>query len=65
MRAFTHPKFRDVYFLVKKSFFVAEKNIWKLKIIWMSKRHRIEICKENITITAEKYKELRLYREDS
>ena len=65
MRAFTHPSFKDVYFLVKKSFFVAEKNIWKLKIIWMRRKYGYAISEDKLIVSAEKYKEFRLYKGDS
>jgi hypothetical protein len=61
VRELTHPAFRDVYMAVRKSFYVQEKNIWKLKVIWMKRKHGYEICEEKLTLSAEKYREFKPY----
>lgn len=62
MRALTHPAFIDVYMLIRKSFYVPEKNIWKLRVIWMHRRHEYTLGEERLTVTEQKYREFRLYK---
>jgi hypothetical protein len=61
MRCLIHPAFRDVYMAVRKSFFVPEKNIWKLRVIWMHRRHGYVLGEEKLIVTADKYREFRIY----
>ena len=58
MRVLTHPAFIDVYLVVNKSFYVPEKRIWKLKVTWMHRRGW-ELARENLVISAEKYREFK------
>ncbi len=53
---YTHPEFIDVRMLVRKAFFVPEKGIWKLNIIWFHRRG-YEIASDKLILTNEKVKE--------
>lgn len=54
---YDHPGFTDVLMLVTKSFFVIEKDIYKLKVKWIRRNHGYVIAEEKLTISREKAKE--------
>jgi hypothetical protein len=53
---YRHPAFIDVRILVRKAFYVSEKNIYKLTVIWVHKRG-YEIASDKLILTREKVKE--------
>ena len=57
---YTHTEFRDVYFYLKKAFYVPEKDIYKLNIIWLHKRNDRFIFEDKLTLPATKCKEFKL-----
>jgi len=59
--ALTHPAFIDVYFILKKKYYVKEKNIWKLNVLWMHKRGE-PLAKDKLEVTPEKMSEFKVYR---
>jgi len=61
--ALAHPLFRDVYFILKERFFVQEKNVWKIKVVWKHKRTQEVLATENLTVTQSKMKEFIKYEE--
>jgi len=52
----THPAFLDVYFVIMKKFYVKEKAIWKLKVMWMH-RGGWKLGLDKLEVTPEKMQE--------
>jgi len=55
--ALTHPLFRDVYFILKKKFYIKEKNCWKIKVVWKHRRTKEYLAKETLLVSPNKMRE--------
>jgi hypothetical protein len=57
MLVLKHPAFKDVYMIVKKRYYVKEKDIYKLSVIWMHLTRGHALTTEKLVVTAAKYNE--------
>jgi hypothetical protein len=55
---YTHPAFLDVRMYVRKAFYIPEKDIWKLSVIWFHRRG-YEIGNDKLVLTTSKLKEFK------
>jgi hypothetical protein len=55
---YTHDKFIDVMFFLKKAFYIKEKDLWELKVTWWNTRGW-ELGDDKLYITDNKRKEFR------
>jgi hypothetical protein len=57
MMIMRHPNFKDVYMAVRKRFYIKEKNVYKLRVIWTHARTGCELATETLIMSVEKYNE--------
>jgi len=55
----THPEFIDVRMEVIKSFYIKEKDMWSLRVIWWNKRGWMLSSPCRIKIPNKKWKEFK------
>lgn len=60
---YTHPGLTDVCFELLKAFYVKEKDIYKLKIVWYHRKKRHMLAYDKLVINPSKYREFILLQE--